>query len=158
MIFAHLPSGYLLGRALKRRRGPVMWAALTGSIFPDFDLAWFYLVDHGAVFHHRYLTHIPLFWVWVAAIVLPMLVITKRPVLPAFAFLAAAMLHLVLDTLSGGILWLWPLSDRLIHLIHIPPADAHWIITFMRHPSFVAEIAIIAAATVLFFTPERRPT
>lgn len=154
MIFAHFPSGYLLGRAMKCRRGPVMWAALVGSIFPDFDLAWFYLID-PSVFHHYYLTHIPAFWMGIAAVVLPLLWLTKGPMLPAIAFLAAAMVHMVLDTVAGGIMWLWPWKSALIRLFIVEPTGSHWIISFIRHPSFVLEAAIIASAGVLFFTPER---
>ncbi|MEM8593156.1 MAG: metal-dependent hydrolase, partial [Pseudomonadota bacterium] len=70
MILAHLPAGYILGRALKPAPY-VMPAALIGSMLPDFDLIFFYLIDDRAIHHHRYWVHIPGFWVILALIVLP---------------------------------------------------------------------------------------
>lgn len=156
MIFAHLPAGYILSRAVKARSGPVFWAALLGSVFPDFDMLWFHLVDHASVHHHRYWVHIPGFWAVIAAICLPALAqFRPRAFLPAAVFFASIMLHLVLDSFGGGILWLWPFSTQLYSLITVPPTHTNWVLSFLLHWSFLAEIAIIAAALWLFFTRKR---
>ena len=65
MILAHLPSSYLLGRAGGGPRA-VMIAALIGSVAPDFDMLWFWLVDGGQTHHHRFWPHIPLVWIGIA--------------------------------------------------------------------------------------------
>ena len=147
MILAHLPAGYLTGRALGARRGPVLWAALLGGVFPDFDMFWFHLVDHRAFHHHRYWVHIPGFWAMAALVTLP-LIRLLRPALfaPACAFLLAIAVHLVLDSVGGGILWLWPFHDQLYSLITVPPTQSHWVLSFLFHWSFLAEIAIIGSA------------
>jgi len=56
------------------------------------------------------------------------------------------MLHMVLDTAAGGIRWLWPWSDAELSLFH--PAAQHraWILNFVLHPSFLLEVALLAAA------------
>lgn len=128
MILAHLPAGYLTGRALGARRGIVLWAALLGGVFPDFDMFWFHLVDHRAFHHHRYWVHIPGFWAMVALVALP-LIRLLRPALfaPACAFLLAIGVHLVLDSVGGGILWLWPFNDQLYSLISVPATQSHWV-------------------------------
>jgi hypothetical protein len=203
MILAHLPSGYLFGRAAGGRDRAVLIAALIGSVAPDFDMFWFHLVDQGQTHHHRFWPHIPMIWagiaalvgclvlgkrigfgrenmaphsmtltmvgasiLWVgwfgfnagsnleangiAALVLPLIALTARRWLaPAAAFLGAVMLHLVLDTLNGGILWLWPFSDRLITLVTVPATHSHWVLSFLTHWSVLAEIAIILAAAAL---------
>ncbi|GHC45751.1 metal-dependent hydrolase [Neogemmobacter tilapiae] len=147
MILAHLPAGYLTGRAMGARRGLVLWAALLGGVFPDFDMFWFHLVDQGSVHHHRYPVHIPGFWALVALIALP-LIRLMRPALfaPACAFLAAIAVHLVLDSVGGGILWLWPFNDQLYSLIKVPATQSHWVLSFIFHWSFLAEIAIVGSA------------
>lgn len=53
MIFAHLPSGYLLGRGLGGSRR-VLAAVMIGSGAPDLDMLWFWLVDQGQTHHHRF--------------------------------------------------------------------------------------------------------
>lgn len=150
MILAHLPSGYLFGRASGSCDRAVLIAALIGSVAPDFDMLWFYLVDQGQTHHHRFWPHIPLVWAGIAALVLPLIAITARRWLaPAAAFLGAVMMHLVLDTVNGGIMWLWPFSDRLVTLVTVPATRSNWVLSFLTHWSVLAEIAIILAAAIL---------
>ncbi len=149
MLIAHLPAGYLLGRAIKAR-GPVMAAALVGSVAPDLDMFWFYLVD-SSIHHHRFWPHIPAIWAIAALITLPLLAQFARSWLPvACAFFAAITLHLLLDTIGGGIMWLWPLNNRLYSLVTVPATQSHWIASFVLHWTFLAELALWAAALFLF--------
>lgn len=148
MLIAHLPSGYLLGRGI-HARGPVMAAALLGAVAPDFDMIWFHLVDHS-VHHHRFWPHIPAIWLVMTAVVLP-LAARFRPSLvsPAAAFFAAVFVHLLLDTVGGGIMWLWPFSDHLFELVTVPATQSHWIASFILHWTFLLEIAICIAASAI---------
>ena len=57
----------------------------------------------------------------------------------AMLLYAEVMLHLVLDTLNGGILWLWPFSDRLITLVTVP------------HAAISAELSRDAAVRIRIF-------
>jgi inner membrane protein len=149
MLVAHLPSGYVLARVAGVSGRPFA-AALTGSVLPDIDMVWFHLVDHGAVHHHRYWTHVPGFWAIVALVTLPLLRGTAR--LTAALLLAAVGLHLVLDSVGGGIMWLWPFSDHLFSLIEVPATQSHWVLSFIFHWSFAAELAVIAVALWLYLT------
>lgn len=154
MLVAHLPSGYLLAR-LSGARGVTMAAALIGAIAPDLDLIWFYLVDDRAFHHHKYWVHAPGFWLFLALVTLPLLQAFRPALLrPALVFLAAIFLHLVLDSLGGGIMWLWPLSDQLYQLVTVPPRQSHWVLSFILHWTFMAELVITAAAALLWL---RRP-
>jgi len=68
----------------------------------------------------------------------------------ALVFLAAILIHLMLDTIGGGIMWGAPFSDRLFELVTVPPNHGHWIVSFMLHWTFLAEIAIWSAALALW--------
>lgn len=150
MLIAHLPSGYLLARATAAK-GRLMGAALVGSVVPDLDMLWFHLVDHGPLHHHRYWVHAPGFWLILAVLALP-LIRWRAPALfaPASIFLTAILLHLSLDSLGGGIMWGWPFSTRLHQLVTVPATHSHWVLSFLLHWTFLAELGITALAAFLW--------
>ena len=80
----------------------------------------------------------------------------RRWLLPLGATtLVAVLLHLVIDTIAGSILWLRPLDDRPFTLVTVPPTHVNWVISFLTHWAFLLELAIRAAALAL---SRRRPT
>ncbi len=147
MLTAHLPSGYLLAKSWPRRSKALMATALLGAVFPDFDMLWFYLVDHRAFHHHHYWVHIPAFWALLGLVALPLLRLAWPRVLPhAALLLAAVFLHLLLDSMTGAIAWAWPWRDTLYALFEVPASQANWVLSFLLHWTFLAEIAIWLAA------------
>lgn len=153
MLTAHLPSGYVLGRAAGWR-GSVLAAAVVGAVTPDLDMIRFHLLDHGQVHHHRYWTHIPAVWlaIGVASLALP----------PAFrrlaaAFLGGVALHLILDSIGGDILWGWPVTDRFFSLVTVPARHGHWIANYLLHWTFMFELLIWGAALFLFVRHRTAP-
>ena len=149
MLTAHLPSGYLLARSLPKAIPALMPVTLIGAVFPDIDMLWFHFVDGRAFHHHRYWVHIPAFWVALAVVALP-LALWLSYLRTALVFLAAILIHLMLDTIGGGIMWGAPFSDHLFELVTVPPNHGHWIVSFMLHWTFLAEIAIWSAALALW--------
>ena len=155
MILAHLPSGYLLARGAGHRRGVMLTAALLGAVLPDFDMIWFWFVDHS-VHHHRFWPHIPAVWAGIAAITLT-LAHKLRPAwfAPLAMGFAGVLLHLILDTWVGDVMWLWPYSDTFIYLFTVPATQSHWVLSFLLHWTALAELAVILAAALVFFRTER---
>lgn len=154
MITAHLPAGYLVGRATELRLevGPVLIFAVIGGVAPDFDMLYFYLVDAGTTHHHAYLFHLPLFWIGVCV---PAIALTHA--LGALSwrnaltgFFAAVMLHMVLDSIAAPIFWLRPVADGRIEMIEIPARFDNWIWSFFLHWTILLELAIWLSAIVLF--------
>ncbi|MGL5011199.1 MAG: metal-dependent hydrolase [Paracoccaceae bacterium] len=150
MLTAHLPSGYILGRTWPRHVPALMPVALLGAVIPDFDMFWFHVVDDGAIHHHRYWVHIPVFWLAVAAAALPV-AWWLGVVRTAVVFFAAVFMHLVLDTISGGIMWGAPVSGHLFALVEVPANYSHWVISFMLHWTFLAELVVWIVAATLWF-------
>jgi inner membrane protein len=156
MIIGHLPSGYLLGRVLRVGAPVLMFAVILGAIFPDFDLLFFYLVDDRGLHHHRYWVHAPGFWVLVSLVVAPLLWWVSRPMLALFAaFVAGNFLHVVLDTITGGIMWLWPYSTNLLSLMTVRPTHSHFVLSYMAHWTFWLEIALWISAVVIYVRRRR---
>ena len=154
MLTAHLPSGYILGRTLPKNIPRLMPAALIGAVLPDVDMIWFLFVDKGAVHHHRYWIHIPAFWALAAIFVLP--VLTKLRLLPVgLVFFAAITMHLLLDTIAGGIMWAAPFNDHLFALTTVPAAYGNWIVSFMLHWTFALELVVWIAAIYLWVRRDR---
>ncbi|MGB8813100.1 MAG: metal-dependent hydrolase [Paracoccaceae bacterium] len=156
MILAHLPAGYVLSRSVGAARGHLLWVALFASVLPDFDMFWFHLMDAGRIHHHRYWVHIPGFWLMIAAVALPAVFYVKRALFgAALIFFASIFIHLILDSVGGGIMWLWPYDDRLISIVIVPATQSHWVLSFLLHWTFLAELAILATAVGLFMTRAR---
>lgn len=152
MFFAHLPAGYLVSRCLIRgdQKTLFKWtlaAGMIGGIFPDVDLLYLYLLDATPQHHHTYWPHLPIAWLgigllmWIAA--------RHREV--AFrqalaAFLLGWLSHLLLDSLTGDIWWLYPLIDQPYSLAHVNALYQPWWINFLLHWSLALELAIITFA------------
>ena len=158
MLVAHLPSGYVLARIWPSAPPLATGAALIGSVFPDFALIFFYFIDDRAFHHHRYWVHVPAFWAVTAAMVLPLIAWIARPFLgTAMIFFAAILLHLVLDTIAGGIMWAAPFSTELFVLVEVPSQYPNWIMSFLFHWTFLLEIVVWVEATWLFLSERFRP-
>lgn len=156
MFIAHLPAGWLTTAALLRRRtvdarsrARLIALGLLASVLPDFDLAWFYLVDERRQVHHAYLTHKPGAWLMAlgaAALVLWMRRAGRTAWLALAVFGTNVMLHLVLDTTAGGIRWLWPASEAEFALSHPTARYQPWYLNFVLHWTFALEVLITVAA------------
>ena len=152
MFFAHLPAGYLAGRALLRggTHPGAKWtlaAAMVGGVFPDLDLVYLHLLDATPQHHHTYWPHLPI--AWAAFALLAWTVSRARGVvLPRalVAFFFGWFTHLALDTVSGNIWWLYPAIDRPYSLVVVEARHAPWWMNFLLHWSIAVELAIVAAA------------
>lgn len=152
MFFAHLPAGYLIGRAILRRapemRGTwIVTAAMVGGIFPDLDLLYLYLVDATPQHHHTYWTHLPAAWLGISLLTM----IAARHRSNAFrlgllSFMLGWISHLLLDTLVGHIWWLYPLSGQSFALAEVENRYQPWWMNFILHWTMLCELVIIAVA------------
>jgi inner membrane protein len=166
MLIAHAPAGYLVSRFIirtffrKRVRNDrsdkkyifLMLAGLVGAILPDLDFIYHIFVDSDKTPHHSYWTHMPVFWlaIWL------MLVLVGRWKNRWF-FTAStsvlcvnALIHLVLDTITGVIYWFYPLSEKGINIFKVSNTHIWWVHNFTGHWTFLIEIAIIAIALIIF--------
>jgi inner membrane protein len=153
MLIAHLPAGYLLARRLAPRLAAapgdlrrLMGFGLAGSVFPDFDILYFYFLDGRQTLHHDYWPHIPAFWpaAMFGAAVLLWLARAAIPWREGLVFFAGIFLHLALDTPAGGIMWGWPASQQRFLLVEVPARFDWWVWSFVLHWSFLLELAICA--------------
>jgi len=155
MFIAHLPAGYLLTRFLQRKlKTPkYLWVGLLASVLPDFDLLYFYLVDHRQTLHHEYWIHLPVHWLSISLLAVVLLLFTKnrKYFLISTIFLGNIFLHLLLDTFVAGILWLYPFSRASFHLATVPARYPFWVENFAFHWTFMVEIIIIIWALVEFW-------
>ena len=153
MMIAHIPAGYLATRRLLDARAMdgrslrlLIALGLFASVFPDIDLLYFYLIDNRRTLHHEYWTHIPAFWAVLAlgTFALCRLARFRLPLLPFAVFFANIFLHMILDTVAGGILWLYPWDSTSFVLVEVPSRFGWWLWNFILHWSFLFELAILA--------------
>jgi inner membrane protein len=82
----------------------------------------------------------------VAAVVLGV-IRARRAAWLALAILGLnVLLHLVLDTVAGGIRWLWPFSDVELALTTVRARYHPWVLNFVLHWTFALEVALVVAA------------
>ena len=160
MIIAHLPAGYLAARRLQKQKHDTtaFCALLLGSLFPDFDMLYFYTIGQTQIHHHRYITHIPAYYAGAGTVTgTALLLLNKTRLLKWLVFfLAGVMLHLALDSFVGWIYWLKPFSDAKIggHIFVDAKYD-WWIWNFVFHWTMLIELTIVSFAGWAFIADWR---
>ena len=164
MFIGHLSAGYLCTTLLMKdrkipsaQRNIFLVLGLLGSIAPDLDMFYFYLVDHRQHWHHTYFTHWPSFWLSVIAssLIVGHAVRNRMLALGGSVLGANGLLHLVLDTHVGRIHWLEPFSNQWVYFFDVPARYHPKILNFLFHWTFVFEIALVVSA-IYVFTQNRR--
>lgn len=157
MFIGHLPGAYLIFRAATPNLGKLAFAAaMIGAVAPDVDMLWFYFVDNRGHHHHSYLTHRPI--VWLGFLLAGLLIrqwFQKTGTALTF-FGAGGLVHMMLDSITGAVAWLWPFSDATYPLVMVQATHSHWILSFLNHWTFKVEILIAAAALFVWLTTRRR--
>lgn len=161
MFLAHMPAGYLASKLLVsqfRLDSPktkcLLLLGLLGSIFPDLDMFYFYLVDNRQHSHHSYWTHIPFYWISLLAVSYAVAALYKSRFLVAAAtvFIGCILLHLSLDTFAGGgIKWLYPIQNSYINIFSIPSRHGYWLWNYFLHWTALVELTIISFAAITFW-------
>ena len=131
----------------------VFAACLVGSLLPDVDLFWCYLVDKGQFHHHGYVTHWPVLWVSLSAAALLWYGVRKSGAAAALLALAvSALVHVLLDGVVGDIQLFAPWSREYYALATVPAVYRPWWLNFFLHWSMLVELLICAWASYLFFS------
>ncbi len=155
MFIAHLPASYIITRILqdKFNNHKYLWIGLMGSVVPDLDLLYFYLVSKRKVAHHEYWSHFPSFWLAIAMLTFSLIKIFKKNYwqFPVILFFVGIFSHLVLDSIAAPIHWLAPFSGQDFQLINVPAVYNWWVLNFVLHWTFLLELLICFAAGYLFF-------
>ena len=159
MFIAHMPAGFLLSRFVlrKQRNDPhylkYLLLGMIASVAPDFDLAYFHLIDDRQHPHHSYWTHIPIYWIGIYLILL-------YPVYKGFKLngvrllslvLLCGLLHMSLDSVASGIKWLYPINTEYFGLWRIPSVYEWWVANYLFHWTFLLELIISGTAAIIFF-------
>ncbi|MFO1373831.1 MAG: metal-dependent hydrolase [Agitococcus sp.] len=148
MFIAHLPVGYLVSRhllsfvSIKKYSQARLWlAALCGSVAPDFDLLYFYLIDNQQHHHHQYWSHLPICWLGLVLMSTLLLKKTTNALYLLF-FSINGFIHLLLDTVVGDIWWLYPLVNKPFALFDVEAHFQPWWLNFIYHWSFLLELSL----------------
>lgn len=166
MFLAHMPAGYLASRLLlsqfQLEPSKTKWLlllGLLGSVLPDLDMFYFYLIDNRQHGHHSYWTHIPFYWISLLGLSYMIAAIIRSRFLVAAAtvFIGCILLHLSLDTFAGGgIKWLYPFENSYINIFSIPAqANRYWVWNYFLHWTVLVELSIISIATITFWKTQK---
>ena len=159
MFIAHMPAGFLLSRHILRKQRDESYyisfllAGMIASVSPDFDLAYFHLIDDRQHPHHSYWTHIPVFWLAIyAAIYFPILKwFGEKAGRLLTIILLGGLLHMGLDSFASGIKWLYPFDTRYHGLWRVPAIHDWWVANYLFHWTFLLELVITFTAAIVWF-------
>jgi len=161
LFIGHISAGYITTKGILKilshrntehlRPGHVLFWGLIGSVLPDFDILYFYLIDNRQHLHHGYWTHIPLFWCAIFSLIFLFSFAFQRISLRVCTLVCAinVFLHLFLDTIVGKIRWLYPFSDQDFVFFHVPSVHDWWVWNFVFHWTFLFEIALMLIAVYI---------
>jgi hypothetical protein len=153
MFIAHLPAGYLISSEINRRLFPLsgdrnlMLSGLIGSISPDFDLIYYYLIDNRQHDHHSYWSHYPVLWVSMLCLSVVLFYKSKGGRVAAIFMLFSVngFFHMLLDSVCGDIMWFAPIDNQAFSLIRIFSLYQPWWLNFIFHWTFLIELFICCA-------------
>ena len=145
MIIGHIPSGYIFSKLLGNKlagkgidlRAPFL-TGITGAVAPDIDWLYYFFIDNEKHLHHTYWTHYPIVW---AGLLLLFSVwyryIPNNPsVLAGIIFSAAGLMHIILDSIVGDILWFAPFTNESFALFSVPELYKPWWLNYVLHWTF----------------------
>ena len=154
MFIGHLPAGYILTKKIQKKTKTTKYLliGLIGSIFPDIDILYFYLIDNRQNLHHSYWIHIPFYWLLIGIISFLVIIVSgkKKYKIPAIIFFSSIFLHLFLDTIVGKVEWLYPFTERSFYFFDVPAVYDFWVYNFIFHWTFLLEIGVIMWAIYIF--------
>lgn len=161
VFIAHLPAGYLLGKACASvaktvNAKLVVLSISIGSILPDADMLYFYLIDNQSTHHRHYITHWPLFWLAIISLSLLFLRQNRNIALTGLGLGSGGLLHMVLDSVAAPVFWLAPFSNAAIELVVIPAIYDNYIWSFLLHWTFALEIIICITAAFLVWRSHQK--
>lgn len=118
-------------------------------------MLFFYFDGQRAIHHHRYWVHDPVLGAVVACEVLALLWRSPYRTV-ALACSAHILLHLLLDSICGGIIWPAPFNTELWALVSVPACQSKLILWFALHWRFVLETLLSDAAVLPFIKGRKR--
>lgn len=162
MFIGHLPAGYITSKLLCPRfsshdvaSNRFIWAGVLGAMAPDFDMVYFYLVDHRQHHHHTYITHYPIIWITLLFLAIISFKMMRNPYASSLAviFSLNGLIHMLLDSIVGDIWWFAPLAGKPFAFFTVPALYKPWWLSFIFHWSFALELVILVWAAYLWRQP-----
>jgi formate/nitrite transporter FocA (FNT family) len=159
MFIAHAPMGYIMSTSLLKRYEKIFATSsifllfgVLGSIAPDLDMIYFYLIDNRQTHHHNYITHWPIIWAALLVASTIWLLLSHKSKSPwlAFIFSLGGFTHIILDSFVGDIWWLAPFANEPYAMFTVPARFSPWWLSFVFHWSFAVELIICTWAIFIY--------
>lgn len=182
----HLAAGYLTAKALLHFWHPalnqdqlnqMLWWGVFFGFAPDLDV--FYLFFKSRAFkidprkgdHRLYCSHVPILWLAAGLLIF---FVSFEPFWKIFGLMLwlCSWSHFVLDSIQYGIMWLWPLNNKVYGLFPVASEAkveknileaiehtffSYWVVYLKEYGkglkiSLTCEVIVVLAALIYFFT------
>ncbi|MFA6459268.1 MAG: metal-dependent hydrolase [Candidatus Paceibacterota bacterium] len=178
----HLSGGFIASTAILSILQPalspgemntILFIGTLAGDFPDIDLIRLYFAEkrphdsnHKNANHREYITHTPIAWLTISAIIFLIGTIFDSAFTQCLALviLAGSWSHLLFDSIEYGTMWFWPLTNKRIKLFERMPVAhitarpgsfaSHWQYVkgaYLKTWTFWAEIVVTIVAVVVFY-------
>ena len=163
MFIAHLPTGYITTRFFAKKWADktdmkvFMLAGISGSIAPDLDMIYFYLIDQRQHHHHSYYSHYPVIWfsLLVLSVAYYRLAQNRPTAILGIIFSVNGCVHLLLDSVVADVWWFAPFVDKGYAMFIVTARYDPWWLNFIFHWSFLLEVALCLWALHLWQSQRR---
>lgn len=168
MIFSHAPAGFIAAFVTKRwwarflTKKQITILYLIGTIvaiLPDVDAAYFYLVD-ATIRHRQHITHSLIFYLLIWLLFYIIGFFKKKQLFKSIGFVifTGGFSHLILDSTTTGVPWLYPISSRTWGLLLIPWLNFNFIYDhlFLFTLSIEIFVFLLAFNILLFWKSSKR--
>ena len=130
MIFSHAPAGFLVALVTKKlwdkglTKRQTLWIFIIGTfsaLVPDIDVIYFYLLK-AEMTHRELFTHSFILYIVISLIIFLIGYLLKKQFIKAIAivFFFSTLSHLILDSMTAGVPWLYPINNFLYGFLSIP--------------------------------------
>jgi inner membrane protein len=162
MIFSHAPGGFIAAfitrrwwsRFLSKRQITILYIiSMIVAIFPDIDIIYYYLIN-ATTRHRQHITHSLFLYLFIWLLFYLVGFFKKSRILKSVGFILfiGGFSHLVLDSTTTGVPWLYPFSSRTWGLLLLPWFNFNFVYEHLFLFTLSVEILIfLLALNILFF-------
>lgn len=163
MIFSHAPGSFIAAfltkrcwaRSLPKKQITILYiVSMIAAVLPDVDVIYYYLVN-ATIRHRQHITHSLFLYLLIWLIFYAFGFFKKSQILKStgFVLFIGGLSHLILDSVTTGVPWFYPLSQRTWGLLSLSWFNFDFVYEHLFLFTLSTEVLVfLIACNILFFS------